>query len=187
MTDMTPPPPSPPSRFQGVRSKRPGVRVESGPVSASSRSSKAAQSLSRSSSNQLRAAAFLSSMLSGRPAGSSGRSIVFPLARSYATVRQADSPTNDSQFSTALPKLLIHRVKEFFRACARKTTAGGAETQPRQASRKGKPPAPRWVSAGEFCPAPRTGPRKGPRMAGALAQASLLDGDRKAGANAPAM
>jgi hypothetical protein len=50
MIDMTPPPP--PDRSQGSRSKRPGGCPASGPSSASSSPSKAAQISSRKLSNQ---------------------------------------------------------------------------------------------------------------------------------------
>src|SRR5262249_48607245 len=65
MTAMTPPPPSDPSsvgRRHSLRSKRPGERSPSGPVSASSRRSNSAQIWSRNSANQAAARALLSSL-----------------------------------------------------------------------------------------------------------------------------
>ena len=68
--DITPPPPAPLSRCQGVRLKCPAGFDLSGP--SSSRCSSAMQILSRRLSNHVVAAHFLSWMSSGKPAGCLG-------------------------------------------------------------------------------------------------------------------
>ncbi len=85
--DMRPPPPLPSSRCQSLAVKRPGSRSAKGPDSSSSRVSKEVQIVSRRLSNQARAAAFFSSMSSGRPFASTGRSMSSPSTSSRNSFR----------------------------------------------------------------------------------------------------
>src|SRR5690606_6027949 len=68
-----------------------------------------------------------------------------------------------------------------FVASARQTAAGEAKAQPREEARPGRTSAARRVSSRDFLAAARGCPRQGARVAGALAQAGLLDRDRKLG------